>query len=816
MDIFLGKVTAQAMNYAIRSGITITTTYAIKQCGRLLKETPRSQQRSELLHLQLRLESKIRIISPAIDMIDLISARGNTTLESAVSLTKEIRYEMQRLGRRLDAAANDEELLRRNSRRAERTREQTERELQSIITCIKHLLDRLEDAVPLLNLAITTSGVSLSSKLSGSVSPSRLLQASTFLSGADGKFAAAAAGAGAKGRRQQVGPTYTLSLYMLFAGHAFRGEDEGAREMTWKEVVHKARVKVVRVALEDLYELPGGGMQSSGGHAGGGGGGGGRDSIPSEAEGMEFAYQLVIVEDLDDDRVHTFEDSDQQPAPFEDVANAGIRDVVPIHEVSKIFYADTGKILNIGRDDSDTNNPVLLLRRNVHAEPPRRMLQRSQMSAYDLLDDSLVNGGMETIQGAGDDKDDDEQSEIDSQLHRESISNTPIGKNKPPPSRKENTSAAWRLPLDLDPEWMAFEVYTEDPTTSDDDDEAEEEPASTSPSHPPTTYEDSPSLGLTGALSKLNLATPSPSNSPSTTNKTQQIIPTTTTTHPPANQTPPSQHPRIKTSLSLLEMLLKLTALQQFRQDSHLAIEDEVLNFFLEDTSTAGADADGGLGAGVGKESRRKVRQEAVKRVGFDPYDESPVKRRGEEYIRQAGGGGARGGLGVAAGKGFDVSAFEGSLPYYDERERYGHGERGEESAFVHPSIEVAGEDFPSSPGGIWPSSPSPVAMETPPRETPPLARQQSLPSLATSTPASNSLHRNVSAQGRNSGVGGVASRTASQTSLLATPPSTSKSKVAFLDARGHQSEGRRKGRSPLGKEIVGEEEGEGEGERER
>src|ERR1700761_7272578 len=133
MDIFLGRVTSQAMNYAIRSGITITTTYAIKQCGRLLKETPRSQQREELMQLQLRLESKIRIISPAIDMIELISARGNTSLESAVSLTKEIRYEIQRLGQRLSEAANDEELVRRKSSQA-KSRDETERGLKVVIT----------------------------------------------------------------------------------------------------------------------------------------------------------------------------------------------------------------------------------------------------------------------------------------------------------------------------------------------------------------------------------------------------------------------------------------------------------------------------------------------------------------------------------------------------------------------------------------------------------------------------------------------------------------------------------------------------------
>lgn len=71
MDIFLGKVTQQAMNYAIRSGITITASYAIKQSSRLLKSVE-GHEKEELQDLQERLDSKIRIISPAIDMIELM------------------------------------------------------------------------------------------------------------------------------------------------------------------------------------------------------------------------------------------------------------------------------------------------------------------------------------------------------------------------------------------------------------------------------------------------------------------------------------------------------------------------------------------------------------------------------------------------------------------------------------------------------------------------------------------------------------------------------------------------------------------------
>jgi hypothetical protein len=71
-------------------------------------------------------------------------------------------------------------------------------------------------------------------------------------------------------------------------------------------------------------------------------------------------------------------------------------------------------------------------------------------------------------------------------------------------------------------------------------------------------------------------------------------------------------------------MLIRLTALQQFQQSSHLAIPDEFLTFFLSESSTVGSGGD--------SELRRRARREARARVGFDPYDESPIKQRGEAY----------------------------------------------------------------------------------------------------------------------------------------------------------------------------------------
>lgn len=586
MDLLLSKVTQHAMNYAIRSGITITTGYALKQCGRLVKEAPRGKEREELARLQVRLEGKIRIISPAIDMIELIAARGNTTLESAVGLTKDIRYEIQSLGVRLNDAANDEQLLRRNSSRA-KTREQSEQQMRSIIQEIKALLDRIEDAVPLINLAITTSGVNLSTKLSGTISPSRLLQASTFLTAADTNYTKT------PGRREQVGPTYVLSMYMLFAGHASRADDEdGVRATTWKEVLHKAKVKLIRLPLDQLYNLPG---EDSGAA---------QASFRESTTSAEFAYQLLIVEDLDDDRMHTFEPEDLQPGPFDDVPNAGIREVVPIHEISKVFYADTGKILNIG-SDGETNNPVLLLKRDINADPPRRMLQRSR--SEDKF--RFTNG----------DNSDEEYSEIDIGFNSESspIVDAAGAQDHPGINNRQD----WRLPSGLDPEWMAFEVYSEEADSGDDEFDTPDTHVSSGAA---SNVRSSPEPQITSALSKFSLqpifATPSPTHS-----SLQPHVSGPGLTLSPNKRSTPA----VKTSLSLLEMLMKLAALQQFRQESHLAIEDELLNFFLEDSATAGAGAD--------KTKRRRMRHEAVKQVGFDPYDESPIKRRNEAYIQRAG-----------------------------------------------------------------------------------------------------------------------------------------------------------------------------------
>jgi hypothetical protein len=534
-------------------------------------------------------------------MIELIAARGNTSLESAVGLTKSLRWEIQTLGSRVEKAVAEEQLSRRGSSKA-KSRAQNDVELKTIISEMKKLLERIEDAVPLINLAITTSGVNLSTTLPATVSPSRLLQASTFLTAGDMHYCSS------KLRSQQIGPTFTLSMYMLFAGHANRPHDEGLRETTWKEVMHKARVTLLRVPLNNVYDFPKpfGPVPARADKAS-------HRHIPSDNKLQEFAYQLLVVEDLDDGRMHTFEDDELQPGIYDGVQQAGVREIIPIHEISKIFYADTGKILNIGTD-GEANNPILLLKRDIHASPPRRMMEQAPVETGYESDDSHTVG-------------DDEQSELEDQLRRESIP----GNAKEQDQAPEQPIFPWRLPPTLDLEWMAFEVYTEDPSTDSELDEAEDleaEQSSPPRENPIVPHSGSESPGLLASLSNLHLRPSTPSRSPPPSQSTQ-LVPSpqkNSASVPRYVHQPPTTLPPIKTSLSLLEMLIRLTALQQFQQSSHLAIPDEFLNFFLSDSSTVGAGSDADL--------RRRVRREARMRVGFDPYDESPIKRRGEEYLQ--------------------------------------------------------------------------------------------------------------------------------------------------------------------------------------
>ncbi|KAF7536322.1 hypothetical protein G7Z17_g13063 [Cylindrodendrum hubeiense] len=625
MDEFLATVGVQAMRYAIRSGIALTSSYALGQCSRLLKSVEDKKLHSQLKSLRKLLDCKIKIISPAIDLIEFKSGRGNVFLESAVPLAKSLHKEIVSLGRRIEAVAIAEEKLTDNHVEP-KTPPTYHDDLVAIVASIKALLDRIDREIPLLQLAITASGESLSTSLPAGISPSRLLQASTFLIFGDTQFAQDPS------RPVQIGPAFTLSLYMLFLSHASApkpmdvskvddpvghnsdrksshdssrfGLEEGARKPLWQEVLHKARVRLCRTRRDYVFDSTTGYQSNAKGSENFSGFPESPYSrIPFEG-GDEYAYHLEIIEDLDDGRLH---DDDQDQSPYDEIATAGIRESIPIHQVSKIFYTDTGRILNIGNAADGDHNPVLLLKRDVRAVP--NWDPAGGLAEY--LEDAESDDGSITPETSDKTGGGDEQANIDKQLFQESIAI----RSGDAGSILQNGLRRYKFPSHLDPEWIALEVYEEDEESFEaEDDESvgsggvgELEDAVPKQGAP----RDRTSLDskVVDQIKRLSLRSSTSLDSPQPVSRFQDAAET-------RDFVARSPFGTITTSLSLMEMLIRLTSLQEFQQTSHLSIPDHILTFFLEETSTTGL---------VG-ETQWRVRSEAKRRMGFDPYTDAPTK----------------------------------------------------------------------------------------------------------------------------------------------------------------------------------------------
>lgn len=541
-------------------------------------------------------------------------------------LAKSLHRDIVALGKRIENAALAEETSRRRGT-TEKTDSAHHAELLAIIRTINALLARIESDIPTLQLAITASGETLSSSLPAGISPSRFLQASFFLNMGDTQFASD------PHRPVQIGPSFYLSLYMLFTGHSKPikqqnspdsresatpgpscsptpmndqpyGLGHGERKPIWQEVLHKARVRLCRTPMGWNFDHTMGyvpsvtdTLVSHGSH------GSSFQDSPNYGRPDEFSYHLEIVEDLDDGRFH---DDETKACTFDGMPQAGIRESIPIHQIAKIFYTDSGRILNIGNTDEAGNNPILLLKRDIGAP-----------SAQEVVEAIMQPGRAISHSEDASSTTSDEQLAIDRQIREES---------ELPDSLTEPAAAqhpfALHLPPHLDPEWFALEVFAED-----EDDESSEsqgeiedggEPERTAstvksarPSPSPCHSLDANILSQMKTLSTTDLIGRSPSSTPK-----GQIEKPKSQTQRDAKFMARSPFGSVTSSLSLMEMLIRLTSLQEFQQAAHLSIPDYILSFFLEETSTTGLKG----------EERWKARNEARQRVGFDPYTDTPTK----------------------------------------------------------------------------------------------------------------------------------------------------------------------------------------------
>jgi len=551
-----------------------------------------------------------------------------------VPLAKSLHRGIVRLGKRLNQAAIHEESVRpvpaRRGKGHRTSISDTRRaELQIIIKDIRALLSRIDTDISHIQLAIVASGEKMNSVMSPGISPSRMMQASAFLNFGDLHFA------GDPSQPVQIGPSFTLSLYMLFRGHSRTkprsgaeaisppspdlsdeerddiqeepyGLGEGDRKPIWQEVMHKARVRVCRTPLGWNSEGTIGDerrQSQTPGH-----------KVPTRAD--EYAYCVEIVEDYDDGRVH--DDAYSWPHGSDHPPRAGMKEFVPIYQLSKIFYTDTGRLLNIGNSGDGDNKSVLLLKRDVDAKSPIAVRQEWLEVYDDSADGSDAGSGSSTS---------NDQFDVDRQLREESGCH---GQDVEVMKR----SNAGQLPTHLDPEWLALEVYVEDEdedlSQSEDELEAEDEDGEGedenqtdgSSSHAGSSRPKALHMAKAGSHNMLstdaNLMAQMRRISLQPVPHQDLAQPSAEVEQVKAEALEPSEARNpfgsVVTSLSLLEMLIRLTSLQEFQQTPHLAIPDHILTFFLDESSATELPGDGHVA----------MRDEAKRRVGFDPYTNAP------------------------------------------------------------------------------------------------------------------------------------------------------------------------------------------------
>ncbi|RKP24949.1 RanGTP-binding protein-domain-containing protein, partial [Syncephalis pseudoplumigaleata] len=257
--------------------------------------------------LRDRFETKLRIVTPAIDLVEIIAARGNTALESVLELTTALRRDMDRFARRL--AADEEDVATRAASVARVTRE------------LKALLARIEDAVPFLNLALTTSGANLGTSLPTSVSPSRLMQASSALADCARRFRDEG------GLREEwVWPAFDLRFYRMFRGSI---RPKSLKDSTWVMEMARCTGRVAR-------------------------------AVVSTSDGLDYVYDLVLEEDFNDGLYHE-ELADQDAAAAGEVHGREWR--IAVEEVERLYYSSSGRLLEI----EGAKHPVLVLKRGAAA-----------------------------------------------------------------------------------------------------------------------------------------------------------------------------------------------------------------------------------------------------------------------------------------------------------------------------------------------------------------------------------------------------------------------------------------------------------------
>lgn len=294
MEEILAKAGSQAVTFAIRSGISLASGFAIKRVSKFLDKIPENEKR-KITIIKNKIQTKIDILSISIDLIKLASARGNTSLEATSIYIDELTKEFDVFDETLVKITND--LTNLNEKES----------IMKVNVYMKDLLEKIDEAIPLLNLSLNTCGVNLNGNLPDHISPGRLLQASDFINKSNTEF---------KQETIQVGPRFDLVLYSIFYNPSrlkYIEKNEQASELSsisWKEEFARCLGRIMR-------------------------------SFDKE---NEYSYSLEFEEDFNDGRYH--EDTKGQVRKYS------------IKQLRRLFFSASGKLLRL----ESRSSPVLILK----------------------------------------------------------------------------------------------------------------------------------------------------------------------------------------------------------------------------------------------------------------------------------------------------------------------------------------------------------------------------------------------------------------------------------------------------------------------
>lgn len=313
MDEILAKAGSQAVTFAIKSGISIASTYALKTIANFVIQIPKDDAR-RIDQLKFKLESRMAIVSSAIDLIKLVAARGNTNLQITLRLTKDLKEEIDRFDEKINEMTEKVE----GSRSAKTQNEA----IKAVENYIKDLLLRIEEITPFINLSLTTSGANLNSALPYQISPGLLLKASDFVNESNRKYENAIKSSKKakedqkKELKVQVGPIFEVTLFSIF--YNLTSESNGQSGIVWKEDMKRARVRICR----------------------------------QHSSEKEFDYFMKVEQDFNDGRYHENDDKEDTPQEL----------TVDLNHMKKLFFSVSGKLLRLEEQDS----PVLVLKIDSH------------------------------------------------------------------------------------------------------------------------------------------------------------------------------------------------------------------------------------------------------------------------------------------------------------------------------------------------------------------------------------------------------------------------------------------------------------------